>query len=622
MKKLLSLILALAMILTLAVPAMAAEGDRTIYFENTGDWDTVNAFYWNAQDYSLTWPGVAMTNVEGSIWSVQVPAATEFIVFNDGSGAQTGDQTIPTSDNVLFSIGAVGNDGYYTGSWNAYGSVDGNGSTESEVNATYIPEIEVTGISAEGETVSYNEETDTYTVFFPVGAESVDFNVIFSGKNLAFYRDAHQVMWREKIYFADSETLDQYMLCEYNYFTYNPETGDLETSCNLTPASAGMTVVYEYTNDTGSTWEYACTQVFKQLYSIAVDPEIANGTVTADKEFAAEGETVTLTVAPTEGYELDTLTVTDAEGNAVAVESNAFTMPASNVTVEATFAEAKETYTVTLPETFENGAVTVEGGKTSFTENETVTLNITSAEGYELDKLTVNGEDVTADVVDGKYSFPMGSADVEVTATFKKMTYAIEIGTFEGGTVTADVETAAEGDTVTLTITTTGKYQLKSIAVWDAENEPVEFTETGLTVYKFVMPASEVTVEAVFEEVLTTSADIVWGSLSFVYTDSENGAEDGAWSCEEGANKITVTNTGDKDFSAHPYYNAEPEYTEIVGRFYDSMDAEENYTMGYRLCSGDIVEIYLKLHNQPSKAIPEGTKIGSVTIEITEGFGE
>ena len=44
MKKRLSLILALAMILTLAVPAMAAEGDRTIYFENTGDWDTVNLF--------------------------------------------------------------------------------------------------------------------------------------------------------------------------------------------------------------------------------------------------------------------------------------------------------------------------------------------------------------------------------------------------------------------------------------------------------------------------------------------------------------------------------------------------------------------------------------------------
>jgi hypothetical protein len=136
------------------------------------------------------------------------------------------------------------------------------------------------------------------------------------------------------------------------------------------------------------------------------------------------------------------------------------------------------------------------------------------------------------------------------------------------------------------------------------------------------MPASEVTVEAVFEEVLTTSADIAWGSLSFVYTDGENGAEDGAWSCEEGANKITVTNTGDNDFSAHPYYNAEPEYTEIVGRFYDSMDAEENYTMGYPLSSGEIVEFYLKLHNQPSKAIPAGTKIGSVTIEITEGFGE
>ena len=103
------------------------------------------------------------------------------------------------------------------------------------------------------------------------------------------------------------------------------------------------------------------------------------------------------------------------------------------------------------------------------------------------------------------------------------------------------METAAEGNTVTLTVTTTGKYQLKSIAVKDAESNLVEFSETGLTVYKFVMPASKVTVEAVFEEVLTTSANITWGSLSFVYTDGENGAEDGAWSCEEGTKIGSVT---------------------------------------------------------------------------------
>jgi hypothetical protein len=299
-------------------------------------------------------------------------------------------------------------------------------------------------------------------------------------------------------------------------------------------------------------------------------------------------------------------------------------MPAANVTVEANFKEATKTYTVTLPETFENGAVTVEGGKTSFTENETVTLNVTPVEGYELDKLIVDGNDVTANVVEGKYSFPMGSADVEIAATFKKITYAIEIGTFEGGSVTADVETAAEGDTVTLTVATTGKYQLKSIVVRDAEGNLVDFTESGVVsgIYKFIMPASDVTVEAEFEEILTTSADIAWGSMSFTYTDGENGAADGAWSCEEDANKITVTNNGDNGFSVQPHYNAEEEYEEIVGKFYLSMDAEENYTIGYPLDSGKIVEFYLKLFNQPNKAIPAGTKIGSVTIEITEGFGE
>ena len=270
--------------------------------------------------------------------------------------------------------------------------------------------------------------------------------------------------------------------------------------------------------------------------------------------------------------------------------------------------------------------MTIEGDKTSFTEGETVTLNVTPEAGYALDKLIVNGVDVTADVENGEYTFLMGTANVEITATFKKNVYAIEIGNFVGGSVTADVETAAVavGKTVTLTVSTDSKYQLKSIAVLDAQGYPVDFTEENEVsgTYKFVMPAFDVTVEATFEEFLTTSADIAWGSMSFTYTDGENGAADGAWSCEEDANKITVTNNGDNGFSVQPHYNAEEEYKEIVGKFYLSMDAEKNYTMGYSLDSGEIVDFYLKLFNQPNKAIPAGTKIGSVTIEINEGFGE
>ena len=83
--------------------------------------------------------------------------------------------------------------------------------------------------------------------------------------------------------------------------------------------------------------------------STAIDYTIikvsTNGTIGV-KTTANYNEEVTLTLTPTEGYELDTLTVKDASNNEVAVTNNKFTMPASNVTVTATF--KKSTYTATF----------------------------------------------------------------------------------------------------------------------------------------------------------------------------------------------------------------------------------------------------------------------------------
>ncbi len=62
-----------------------------------------------------------------------------------------------------------------------------------------------------------------------------------------------------------------------------------------------------------------------------------NGTVEPDKTKAAKGETITLTVTPADDYELDVLTVKDAEGKEITVTDNKFTMPASDVTISATF---------------------------------------------------------------------------------------------------------------------------------------------------------------------------------------------------------------------------------------------------------------------------------------------
>lgn len=69
-----------------------------------------------------------------------------------------------------------------------------------------------------------------------------------------------------------------------------------------------------------------------------------NGTVAVSPKNAEEDDTVTVTVTPDEGYVLASLTVTDKDGDKVSTTKGedgkyTFKMPASAVTVEATFAE-------------------------------------------------------------------------------------------------------------------------------------------------------------------------------------------------------------------------------------------------------------------------------------------
>ena len=74
-------------------------------------------------------------------------------------------------------------------------------------------------------------------------------------------------------------------------------------------------------------------------YFVNINPTI-NGTISADSLIVASGGTVTITATPGNGYALGTVTVKDGSGNSVQVTNNStFTMPASDVTVYATFVE-------------------------------------------------------------------------------------------------------------------------------------------------------------------------------------------------------------------------------------------------------------------------------------------
>jgi hypothetical protein len=154
-------------------------------------------------------------------------------------------------------------------------------------------------------------------------------------------------------------------------------------------------------------------------YAITVQKS-ANGTVTASKARAEEGDSITLTVSADEGYVLDTLTVTDKSGDKISLtEKNGkytFEMPASAVTVQAVFRE--ESAVEALPFTdvsendwyydavayaYENGLM--EGtGYTTFAPSMTTTRSMLATLLYRLeDEPTVSGAAGFTDVPAGTW---------------------------------------------------------------------------------------------------------------------------------------------------------------------------------------------------------------------------
>lgn len=153
-----------------------------------------------------------------------------------------------------------------------------------------------------------------------------------------------------------------------------------------------------------------------QKYNITVASNITNGTVTTSETSLAAGKTFTVTATPNDGYELDTITVKDASDNPINPNSDgSYTMPASNVTVSATFAQKPDCrlgfgYATGSSDTMgtfscsSNGTSIVEGTYPYGTE---VTFNAVAKEGY---------------VFKGWYSDINGTSErlsTETTYTFK-----------------------------------------------------------------------------------------------------------------------------------------------------------------------------------------------------------
>ena len=89
---------------------------------------------------------------------------------------------------------------------------------------------------------------------------------------------------------------------------------------------------------------------------------------------------------------------------------------------------------------FESQIVRNGNGRLSVNRNQSVTLTITADEGYEVKKVTVNGEDVTDDLYYGAYTLAQIKENKDVRVEFAKEVTYLSIRQAEGGCVKQRVE--------------------------------------------------------------------------------------------------------------------------------------------------------------------------------------
>ena len=187
-----------------------------------------------------------------------------------------------------------------------------------------------------------------------------------------------------------------------------------------------------------------------------------------------------------------------------------FTVKATNgggsdtkeLTIKIADAEAAKYHNVTL-----TGAGTGATGAGSHAAGTTVNIYAGTKSGY-----TFNGwtsDDVTVLSASSKNaSFVMPNDDVIVKANWVYngggssgggvTTYPITVKSAKNGDVTASHKTASKGTTVTLTVDPDKGYVLDTLTVLDGKDKEIKLTEKNGK-YTFTMPASKVTVEAMFK---------------------------------------------------------------------------------------------------------------------------
>ena len=255
-----------------------------------------------------------------------------------------------------------------------------------------------------------------------------------------------------------------------------------------------------------------------------------HGRVTSDLSQAKKGDLVSLTAYPEEGYKLTEFIVTCGNGLIEIQNGNQFIMPYGDVNVTATFEAV--TYGIDKAFGITDGDITI--NKTEAHKGDKVSVTVTPDTGYEVDDIYIEYEtehgvlNQSLEHDQDGYYFTMPAYNVTVYATFKPTEYNVTIAPSEngailiyrdGGLVSSGIK-AQYKDLIRLDVNPKDHYKAAEVK-FTYIGEQGDLVTTTITpdengVYQFRMPAADVTVSAIFEQLPynITVAETQHGTLS------------------------------------------------------------------------------------------------------------
>lgn len=256
----------------------------------------------------------------------------------------------------------------------------------------------------ENDKMSYDETTEKYSITYDKkAAGTYKFKIIEGSSTWCGYNDFKSVTCTD----------ENCTVSDFDEKYHNIQITTKEES--------NITITLDSTDSTGKKLTIS-TEPTTQKYKVSVDSNIANGTVTTSETSLAAGKTFTVKATPNDGYVLDTVTVKDANGNVIEPNTDGtYTMPASNVTVSATFkvkTDAKYSVTYTAPTG--EGVVdsSINPTDTALAEGTNVTVTVTVNDGYTA-SLAVDGATVTTSTSGNTYTFTFSMPAQAITVAPK-----------------------------------------------------------------------------------------------------------------------------------------------------------------------------------------------------------